>query len=190
MPSTRKKKCRYCGTWFYPAPQAGPRQKQCGAPACKKQRIKESQNRWHRQKAPCYFHDRYNHMLKPWLEAHPGYLPGYRATHPEHVTRNRQQQKERDRKRQKSDLDIQDSAFLQSKSDQRDAYKLSNLDIQDALTPYPELFSGLMSQLRDLDIQDTIDISLAGVYNRGRFLKRLCERTSHAETRCGGQTDP
>ena len=168
MGRTRKKKCKFCGVWFYPHPRSKGRQVHCGAPSCKKQRKQQTQRNW-QQKNPTYFHGRYENT-KEWLSRHPGYLKEYRRTHLNYEQNNRDQQKKRDQKGRESNLDIQDTIKLQDLSYQRDTHKVADLDIQDPLLPYPELFLGLMSCLRHLDIQDPIGISLHSIYNRGRFL--------------------
>lgn len=171
MPKTRKKKCRYCGVWFLPAPQSGKRQIQCGAPECAQQLKKNSHAAWLKKKAPTYYSGRYKNT-KASLSKRPGYLKEYRRNNPDYVEKNRRQQKKRDKNRRNSNLDIQDSAFAQDLTYQRDTCKLSNLDIQESAFPYLQLFLGLTSKLRNLDIQERIDIQLPALYNRGRFLYR------------------
>lgn len=171
MSKTRKKRCRFCGIWFYPHPRSGARQLCCSAAACAKKREKYSQTTWHHEKDPTYDLGRYE-GTKQWLHEHPGYLRNYRATHPDYVQKNREQQKKRDQKRRSGNLDIRDALMLQELSHQVDTYKSGNLDIRDPLLPYPVLFLGLMSCIRNLDIQDSIGISLQSIYNRGRLLFR------------------
>ena len=137
MSKPRKKKCRFCGVWFQPDPRSGSRQIRCSSPACAQERKKHTQSKWHHEKNPTYFHGRYENT-KEWLSEHPGYLKEYRQSHPEYRRKNRERQKIRDARRSDRDLDIQDSLKLQDLSYQGDRYKLSNLDIQDPLLPYPE----------------------------------------------------
>ena len=171
MPKTRKKECTFCKRYFTPSPQVGSRQKQCGDPDCAAQMKKATQQKWHKEKNPTYFHGRYKNT-KACLSKRPGYLKEYRKNNPDYVEKNRQQQKIRDQRRQNKNLDIQDLAFAQDLVPQRDKCKLTDLDIQELASLYLIGMLGLTSKLRNLDIQDDIDMSLHSLYNRGRFLYR------------------
>jgi RHS repeat-associated protein len=98
------KTCPYCKTPFSPDPKVGNRQKTCGKPACKRALKSENNRRW-RQRNPDYYRNDYC-RLRAWLEHNPGYLKGYRESHPEYIEKNRKAQKVRDR-RKKLRLDIQ-----------------------------------------------------------------------------------
>lgn len=165
----RSRKCPYCKKQFTPLPQCAHRQKCCGDETCKTQHKKNSQAKWV-ENNPHYFKNRYQTSTKPWLDAHPGYLQDYRATHPEYVEKNRQQQK---KQRQKADalrVDIQDVSFVQELVSRKDTHKSAEVDIQDESFLQLSLMIGLISHLRRVDIQDELVFPLNRVYNRGRFL--------------------
>jgi hypothetical protein len=76
---------------------ARPQQAVCSRPECQRRRRAD----YHRRKLeadPEYRQIAHNSQKK-WREAHPDYLPHYRAQHPEAVERNRERQQRRDQKR-------------------------------------------------------------------------------------------
>ena len=71
-----KKKCKFCRRVFPPSPRIGDKQVSCNSPACRKQRKRLAQRRWHRAN-PTYFHERYKD-LRLWREKNPGYQKKWR----------------------------------------------------------------------------------------------------------------
>ena len=79
----KKKKCRFCSTFFWPHPKAGVRQKICKSPECKKALKAENNARWRKKNPECCQED--YERVKEWLKFHPGYLKTYRKNHPDYV---------------------------------------------------------------------------------------------------------
>lgn len=99
-----EKRCVYCQRYLPGDPRVKGRRKTCGDSLCQRALKKENNAAW-RKRNPDYFRNDYE-RLKVWLLSHPGYLKGYRATHPDYVRRNREAQRQRDQWR-RSRLDIQ-----------------------------------------------------------------------------------
>jgi len=66
----RKCRCRICGRWFRPQPQAGSRQRACSAPGCQRERHRRACVRWHRANPDYDREDRLRRRLR--REGHPG----------------------------------------------------------------------------------------------------------------------
>ena len=93
---SKTRRCRYCQRFFLPSVYR-PEQFVCSQSKCQSRRRAE----YHRQKLKT--DEEYQQVArdsqKKWREAHPDYLPHYRAEHPEAVERNRERQQRRDQKR-------------------------------------------------------------------------------------------
>ena len=88
--------CLYCKCAFLRSPYR-PQQTVCSRPECQRRRRAD----YHRRKleADPEYRQIAHDSQKKWREAHPDYLPHYRAEHPEAVERNRERQQRRDQKR-------------------------------------------------------------------------------------------
>ena len=88
--------CVYCKCSFLYSPYR-PQQAVCSRPECQRRRRAD----YHRRKleADPEYRQIAHDSQKKWREAHPDYLPHYRAQHPEAVERNRERQQRRDQKR-------------------------------------------------------------------------------------------
>lgn len=109
MSGSGKKRCPYCKCLYWPDPRLKGRQKACKKDKCQKGRKREGQTKW-LENNPGHFRGQYI-RTKEWLSSHPGYMKGYRESHPEYVERNRQAQRNRDKRRSyrcQKVLDIQD----------------------------------------------------------------------------------
>jgi hypothetical protein len=148
------KKCPYCKAQFTPNPRVGERQITCGKPACKTA-LKSDNNRKWRQRNPDNYRNDYS-RLKDWLEQTPGYLKGYRESHPEYVEKNRNAQRVRDR-RKKLRLDIQAQLKRQTPEITNQLWESSNLDIQAQLDVKPTEITFVLTTLPCLDIQVQLD---------------------------------
>jgi hypothetical protein len=163
------KKCPYCKTQFAPHPKVGKRQITCGKPACKAA-LKSDNNRKWRQRNPDYHRDGYP-RVKDWLEQKPGYLKGYRESHPEYVKKNREAQRVRDR-RKKLRLDIHAQLKRQAPEITNQLWESSNLDIQAQLDVKPPEITFILSTLPCLDIQVQLDRAL----HKGENVAIPCRR--------------
>ena len=99
------KRCAYCHSTYRPDPRTARFQKSCSAPACRRKRKQQAQEKFLKEN-PDYFRGRYG-QIKKWLAAHPGYLANYRATHPEHMSKKRLQDRLRRRRIKATCADIQ-----------------------------------------------------------------------------------
>jgi hypothetical protein len=93
--------CPFCQQTFQPSKRR-PDQVVCSQSQCQNRRRSEYRRK-KRQTDPEYAQGVRDSRCK-WREAHPDYQKQYRQTHPEAVTRNRQQQRQRDRKRRVGQL--------------------------------------------------------------------------------------
>ncbi len=150
----KRKKCPYCRTSFVANPRVKQRQKTCGKPACKKALKAENNVRWRQENPHCCYHD--YPRVKEWLDQHPGYLKGFRQSHPQYVQKNRQAQRLRDR-RKKLHLDIQAQIKDQLPEITEQLWNLPHLDIQDEISLKPLEMTFLFSTFPCLDIQVQID---------------------------------
>ncbi|MBT7716312.1 MAG: hypothetical protein HN745_31695 [Deltaproteobacteria bacterium] len=162
------KKCPYCKTQFTPHPKVGNRQITCGEPACKTDLKSDNNGKW-RQKNPDYHRD--YPRVKGWLEQKPGYLKGYRESHPEYVEKNREAQRVRDR-RKKLRLDIQAQLKRQTPEITNQLWETSNLDIQAQLDAKPLEITFVLSTLPCLDIQ----VQLDRAFHTGENVATACGR--------------
>jgi hypothetical protein len=69
----------------------------CSRPECQRRRRADYHRR--RLEADPEYRQIAHDSQKKWREAHPDYIPHYRAEHPEAVERNRERQQRRDQKR-------------------------------------------------------------------------------------------
>ncbi|MDH5203428.1 MAG: hypothetical protein OEW69_09235 [Nitrospirota bacterium] len=152
----KKRKCKYCETFFMPNPKVGKRHKICGSPSCKKALKAENNAAW-RRKNPDYYKG-YYFRLKEWLCSHPTYLKRYREEHPEYVEKNRIAQRIRDRKR-RLNLDIQAQIRRQLPEITEILWGFYHLDRQVQMPLKPLESTLLFSTLPCLDIQAQIDKS-------------------------------
>lgn len=123
-----KKRCVYCHNVYRPDPRTVKLQKACSAAPCRRKRKQEAQTVYLR-KNPDYFRGRYS-QVKHWLEAHPGYLKAYRASHPEHMAKKRLQDRRRRERMKGTRADIQDTIVRRKV---RALRELCGADIQDTI---------------------------------------------------------
>jgi hypothetical protein len=86
------RRCLACGRLFRICPQA-PDQSYCNAIECQRER----RRRWQRERRNRDRDYRANQAAahQRWAKKHPDYWREYRKTHPEYVSRNREQQRQR-----------------------------------------------------------------------------------------------
>jgi hypothetical protein len=91
-----KRRCAACGCLFEPRRNV-PQQRYCSRRSCQRTR----RRRWQRQKLKADADYRANQAAaqRCWRERHPDYWRGYRQSHPEYATRNRERQRQRNRRR-------------------------------------------------------------------------------------------
>ena len=80
------KRCPYCSNYYPPYIRAANTQKSCRRISCLEKHKKKLQKKW-KKNNPDYFCGRYV-KVKAWLKKHPGYLAGFRAAHPDYVSKN------------------------------------------------------------------------------------------------------
>lgn len=173
----KKKKCRFCPTFFWPHPKVKARQKICGSPSCKKALKTENNARWRKRNPECCQGD--SARLNEWLILHPGYLKAYRNNHPDYVQKNRKAQKCRDQKK-RVHLDIQARLTKQLPDITEQLANQPHLDIQAEIpikTPEITFFIGT---LPCLDIQVPMEKSIQLSQTGPNFIRRngLCKKES------------
>ena len=172
--ASRRKRCRFCGVLFSPNPRLADRQYACGSDKCQKERHRRNCSAWndeHRDQ----FEDRYE-VTRIWLTDHPGYLAGYRRSHPAAAEEHRRAERDRLRRRRAAALDIQDSIRLQALCGE--GLKVPQLlsDIQDSI--WRQLFVplALSARYRSLDMRDSMAPPLLPLYSAGKEIWQWAKR--------------
>jgi hypothetical protein len=96
--------CQHCGKTLPRNPRLKKKQKYCIAKEC--QQSRRSARKKQRYKGDPVYRKRHLGSQKVWREQYPAheYQKEYRASNPEYVKRNREQQGERNKKRQKEQI--------------------------------------------------------------------------------------
>ncbi len=97
-----RRKCQHCHQSFSPRPQ-NPDQQYCSERVCQRARKRI----WQRRKllADPDYHDNQSAAQSSWQEKNSDYWSKYRASHPDYVEHNRENQRERNHRRRRQDTD-------------------------------------------------------------------------------------
>ena len=92
---SQEDRCKHCGGYLVKC--RNPNQRYCCKPECQKQR----KNLWRRNKlnTDCDYKSNQTTAGQKWRESNKTYWKNYRASHPDYVMHNREQQRIRDNKK-------------------------------------------------------------------------------------------
>lgn len=141
----RKKRCVFCGVWFYPYPRAAKTQKTCSK-TCRTRRLQELCCRW-RKKNPDYFKGRYLNTRR-WLAKHPKHLRRYRAKHPAYVAADNRKRRERKLRQEYRRADIQNGLL------RREVVAIRTLHVADIQNTLRLHIDGLFDVLAGIPMAD------------------------------------
>lgn len=143
----RRKRCLNCKDLFRPRPQCKS-QCYCSEPSCQKESKKASQQRWC-DKNPEYFKGQ-SARVQQWREENPGYW------------RNKN-----GRKSVKKSKPLQEVSNPQSIEGENDSSILANNALQEVCIAQLTVIYGLMSNLTQEPLQETLDSQLHKLQNKG-----------------------
>lgn len=107
--------CKNCGKEKPANPRLKGNQKYCGDPLCQRARKRE----WHRNKMATdpEYRASQRESLKKWRKNRPAdqYQRQYRESHPDYVSKNREQQRQRNKKRSREEKIVKMDALTSDK---------------------------------------------------------------------------
>lgn len=83
----KKKRCQFCGRWYEPDPRTARFQKACTNESCRKERIRQKNQKWSAKYPDCNTYRDRCVKIRRWA-ASTQYWKRYRATHPEYVRKD------------------------------------------------------------------------------------------------------